>query len=225
MNDFFYVHPQDPNLPEGSDDQRPGPMFDDPLVISVLGGMVIAYLLTWVLNFVSVALHLTELNRLSFALWNFGICDARVFHGELWRLVTNLFLHAGFGHIFGNMIVMVPLVALMRSWTKGSWWLAIFIVTGICGSLLQLTFHTHEGLVGASGGIAGLGGAAVVCGWRLIASGRKMAVAAPVLVVLVVLIYLQFVSGLSGQATHIAQLAHLGGFLSGLFMARRLPLR
>lgn len=47
--------------------------------------------------------------------------------GQVWRLVTPVFVHFGFLHLFGNGSMWWALAARVE-WRKGGWWLAGFIV-------------------------------------------------------------------------------------------------
>lgn len=228
MQDDFHTRGTDPHpeLPiDNSVDVNRGPFYRDPSFIAVMVVLGIAFISTWCLEHLGLLLHSRLLVGFARLLEDFGIGDYRVFHGQVWRLLTNVFLHAGFGHLFGNLLFLVPLVALVRSFTRTYWWLAVFLVSGMAGSLLQVAFYPNDGVVGASGAIAGLAGAALVCGWRLLKSGQKLAIALPALVVLAYLVFSQFIGEISGQHQEVAHMAHLGGLIAGVLMGRRIPLR
>ncbi|EFM12662.1 Rhomboid family protein [Paenibacillus curdlanolyticus YK9] len=79
---------------------------------------------------------------------------------EPWRYVTAIFLHAGFMHLFYNLISLIifapPLERLLGHVRYG----LFFIVTGVVGNLFSALFHHGEVLsVGASGAIYGVYGA------------------------------------------------------------------
>lgn len=83
-------------------------------------------------------------------------------HGEPWRLLTSLFLHAGVMHVAINMWSIYQLRAAEQRF--GRWMYAtIYVVTGIAGSLLTLVFSpANRVTVGAAAGIAGLVGALTI---------------------------------------------------------------
>jgi len=210
--------------PPGSPDS-PRPFLRDNVVRVFLAVMVISFIATWGLYTVGEATGSRALSSLGQTLFVWGALDARFWHGEWWRVVTSMFLHAGFGHLIGNSLFMVPLMMLMRRWTKGVSWLGVFLVGGIAGGLLELAIHPDAQLVGASGGIAGLWGAAMVVAWRLVKSGKQALLAIVVMFVLGYLLYQQIAGSIASADAHIAHLAHLGGILSGALIGTRLPLR
>jgi membrane associated rhomboid family serine protease len=83
---------------------------------------------------------------------------------QTYTLFTSMFVHSGFLHIFGNMIIFFFIgIALEEriGWKK---FLVIYLISGICGSLahsiLNLDFpNNYITLVGASGAIFGIMGA------------------------------------------------------------------
>jgi membrane associated rhomboid family serine protease len=88
-----------------------------------------------------------------------GNVGALTISGEWWRLVTNVFVHAGIIHIAFNMWCLWYLGALAESlygaWTYG----CIYLVCGIGASLASAAWHPYVPSVGASGAIFGLAGA------------------------------------------------------------------
>jgi len=79
--------------------------------------------------------------------------------GEWWRLVTNIFVHAGIIHIAFNMWCLWYLGALAES-LYGRWtYLCIYLICGIGASLASAAWHPYVPSVGASGAIFGLAGA------------------------------------------------------------------
>ena len=92
----------------------------------------------------------------------FGALDPRrVFgHGEYYRLLTAMFLHAGAAHFLSNALGLHIFGARMERFLGHGWFLALYFVSGISGSVLSLFLSRGVG-VGASGGILGLVGAAL----------------------------------------------------------------
>ncbi|MCJ8210720.1 rhomboid family intramembrane serine protease [Mucilaginibacter sp. RS28] len=81
-----------------------------------------------------------------------------VLHGEVWRLITGTFLHGGFMHLLGNMIVLVYIGSLIE-WKLGRWnFLFLYLFTGIVASMTSVLWHTDGYALGASGAIFGLFG-------------------------------------------------------------------
>jgi rhomboid protease GluP len=79
--------------------------------------------------------------------------------GEWWRLLTNIFVHAGIIHIAFNMWCLWYLGALAES-LYGRWtYFSIYLICGIGASLASAGWHPYVPSVGASGAIFGLAGA------------------------------------------------------------------
>jgi membrane associated rhomboid family serine protease len=79
--------------------------------------------------------------------------------GEWWRLLTNIFVHAGIIHIAFNMWCLWYLGALAEQ-LYGAWTYAcIYLICGIGASLSSAGWHPYVPSVGASGAIFGLAGA------------------------------------------------------------------
>lgn len=89
----------------------------------------------------------------------FGIQDnALIMKGEVWRLVTSMFLHGGLAHLVGNMMFLMWIGrSLYPHYSNGHIW-TIYLLSGLAGNVLGLVFSDYLSL-GASGAIMGLGGA------------------------------------------------------------------
>jgi membrane associated rhomboid family serine protease len=90
--------------------------------------------------------------------WGANI-GALTISGEWWRLLTNIFVHAGIIHIAFNMWCLWYLGELAEqlygAWTYG----CIYLICGIGASLTSAGWHPYVPSVGASGAIFGLAGA------------------------------------------------------------------
>jgi membrane associated rhomboid family serine protease len=82
--------------------------------------------------------------------------------GDYWRVVTAGFLHAGFFHLFFNMFSLWILGTMLEPAIGHVRFALIFIVSLLAGSFGALLVDPNSLTVGASGGIFGLMGAAVV---------------------------------------------------------------
>jgi rhomboid protease GluP len=82
-----------------------------------------------------------------------------VARGEVWRLVSAMFLHGGPAHLLGNLAVLYILgMACEHAFGKAQF-VTLYLASGVAGSLLSVT-GDHVS-VGASGAIFGLQGALV----------------------------------------------------------------
>jgi membrane associated rhomboid family serine protease len=87
---------------------------------------------------------------------------SEVANGDYWRLVTAGFLHAGFPHLLFNMFSLWILGTLLEPAIGQLRFALIFFVSVLAGSFGALVVDPDALTVGASGGIFGLMGAAVI---------------------------------------------------------------
>lgn len=84
--------------------------------------------------------------------------NGAILDGQVWRLVTPMFLHGGLWHVFVNMYSLYALgpgVEHLFGWRR---MLAVYLISGVAGVELSLAFSAAPSL-GASGAIFGLLGA------------------------------------------------------------------
>ncbi|HEY0796863.1 MAG TPA: rhomboid family intramembrane serine protease [Acidisarcina sp.] len=186
---------------------------------------------TYVLLAINLAVFLPMFLSSGFNNWalewgsNFG--DAEIGYGQWWRVLTSTFIHNGPLHVATNMWCLWNL-GLLGEPLLGPWGLvAVYVLTGIGGSLLSTAVHIHIFSVGASGAIFGLAGVLI------------MLLNSPLLPVpraelqrlrrsVIWFAALNFLIGggisfananvnwLAHSRLQIDNMAHLGGFLSGL---------
>jgi hypothetical protein len=77
-----------------------------------------------------------------------------------WTLVTSIFTHASFEHLFFNMFGLLLFGTLLENIVGRKRWLLLFFTAGIVGSLATIPLYTAS--LGASGAIFGLMGALAV---------------------------------------------------------------
>ena len=83
----------------------------------------------------------------------------RVVHGEPWRLLTSMFLHAGIFHIGSNMYVLWLGGRMTERMFGNVAYLVVYLVSGLAGAITALAFGPAGPLVGASGAVFGAFGA------------------------------------------------------------------
>jgi membrane associated rhomboid family serine protease len=158
----------------------------------------------------------------------FGFAPAGLGEGRWQGLITALFVHGGWAHVllnaFGALAFGAPVARLLgRGAVGGMAFLLFFLVCGAVSSLGFAALHPREAvvLVGASGAVSGLMGAAS----RLIDrrdtlapfASRTVIGMALSWVVVNVLIGLVGLDAVSGGAP-IAWEAHLAGYAVGLLL-------
>lgn len=78
--------------------------------------------------------------------------------GEPWRLVTAMFLHSGLVHLALNMYVLSSIGPLTERLFGRAGFLALYLLSGVGGSLASINWQPEVVSVGASGAIFGLFG-------------------------------------------------------------------
>ncbi|MFD2147910.1 rhomboid family intramembrane serine protease [Mucilaginibacter antarcticus] len=82
----------------------------------------------------------------------------QVLNGQVWRLISNTFLHFSFMHLAGNMVVLIYIGSLLER-KLGRWnYLLLYLLTGICASITSVVWRDQGVAAGASGAIFGLFG-------------------------------------------------------------------
>ena len=139
-----------------------------------------------------------------------GLVHFNVVHGEWYRFISSMFLHFNFEHILMNMLSLFIFGKIVES-IIGSWrMLIIYIISGLYGNFVSLSFNTTTISVGASGAIFGLIGSIFVIMYLSKNFNKKMI--GQLLIALVVLIVFSLFM------SNINIMAHLGGFISGVLI-------
>lgn len=84
-----------------------------------------------------------------------------IFSGEVWRLVTPMFLHAGLLHFGMNTLFLVDIGPQVEQIYGSARYLFLYVMTGICSFIASVAWNvwTSGGYgigIGASGALAGL---------------------------------------------------------------------
>ena len=128
-----------------------------------------------------------------------------------WTILTNLFIHGGFWHLFANMLTLYFFGGYLLRLIGTGRFLMVYFAGGILGNILfMLLAPPFTIAVGASGAIFALGGALTVMRPKL----RVFIIPIPVPLPLWLAILGGFV--ILSFLPHIAWQAHLGGLLLGL---------
>jgi membrane associated rhomboid family serine protease len=134
--------------------------------------------------------------------------------GQVWRLVTSIFIHAGLVHVTGNVVSLL-FAGIFLERAMGSLWFAVcFLVSGVAGGIASAIYHPATVAVGASGGIFGLWGVLLVL--CLTKSKHTTAPFRPVLIFAAITIGYNLLLGL--VSVGIDNAAHLGGLAAGVML-------
>ena len=138
-----------------------------------------------------------------------------VTHGEWWRLVSSIFLHVGWLHLFFNSYACYLFGNFVERAT-GRWSVfVVFMFSGVVGSAVSALLGAHVVSAGASGAVFGLLGTATAIALRFRGSFptemRRMYIFSFLFIAA-----MEMVFGL--VETRIDNLAHGGGFAAGLLV-------
>ena len=136
-----------------------------------------------------------------------------------WTMLTNLFLHAvpDPSHILFNMISLY-IGGMMLERLLGHWeFLALYLISGFAGSVTYVGSGNFEAVLGASGAIFGLFGAAIVASAKMgMRSGIQTGMRSNNLALIIFLGLVLIVPMMFGR---VAWQAHIGGAAAGAFLA------
>lgn len=156
----------------------------------------------------------------SFLSYNFGLQGYDVIHNfKIWQLVTYMFLHGGFWHIFMNMFIFWMFgTELEMEWGSREF-VKFYFICGIGGGLLNIlltpTVPNYPPTVGASGAIYG-----ILLAYALNWPNREVIIfpfPIPIKVKYLVgfMVMIQFFATWNPSGDGIAHAAHLGGVAAG----------
>jgi membrane associated rhomboid family serine protease len=129
-----------------------------------------------------------------------------------WTLLTYMFVHANFDHIFWNMLVLFFFGMELEKRVGETKFLEIYVLSGIVAALGQMMISGGS-LVGASGAIYGVMGCLAI-----IAPEIRVLIffVIPLSIRAAVVLFALFDFLTSGSADNIAHMAHIVGLLVGL---------
>jgi len=151
---------------------------------------------------------------------------------KLYTLFTSMFLHArflsGLLHIFGNMLYLYVFGDNVEDVFGHASYLVFYLVSGLAASFAHImsitSFNPDDGVIGASGAIAGVLGAYLVLYPKakvltVIFLGWPIIVPVPAVMFLGFWFFMQWLYGFFDVSGGIAYWAHIGGFIAGMILA------
>ncbi len=136
--------------------------------------------------------------------------------GEIWRLLTYMFLHGSLLHLLINMYSLYIIGTQIENYYGKTKYIIIYLVSGICGGLLSaIGIGVNAISAGASGAIFGLLGALAYFGYhyRLYLGNALKTQIIPVIAINLLI---------GVMVTGIDNFCHIGGLISGIFTAMAL---
>lgn len=163
----------------------------------------------------------------------YGAIPHKIVHlNSLHTILTSMFLHGGFLHLAGNMLYLWIFGDNVEDVCGHSRFLGFYLLSGLAAFFAHFIFSPFSDIpmVGASGAISGVLGAYAVKFpgarihvlvplffwiWRIFAI--------PAIIVLGFWFLMQLWNGLffSAGGGGVAWFAHIGGFVAGLFLAKK----
>lgn len=136
--------------------------------------------------------------------------------GEPWRILSNTFLHASIFHLAVNLYVLFNLGPFAESLLGSRRMFALYMISGVTGSLSSLIWNPFQISAGASGALFGLFGCFVE--QSVLGSGFTLQeILRPARVVLMIAVVVSCVYG--AFIPGVDNAAHLGGFLAGTLLS------
>jgi len=206
-------------IAEARTERASEPFFRAPwTIVALCLGLIVLYVLEEVTNKTALELR-------------YGLTPAALFAGRWETLFASLFLHASWAHVLMNTVVAFavgpPVARIMGTDARGASAFFLFYLTcGVLGSLglVVMDLRDTNPVIGASGAVSGLLGAAV----RLIdGRGRIGRIFTPTVIgftlVWGVVNYVFGAFGLTPGAIGVAVAwqAHMVGYLAGLLLFGR----
>ena len=149
-----------------------------------------------------------------------ALVPSYVLNGQrLWTLVTHMFLHAGFLHIFLNMYALFIFGPECEKEFGHLGFLILYFTSGLVGALLHilLTPAKNTPAVGASGAIFG-----VMAAFAILYPRRRLGVfffvgfiVLPAWALVVIFAIIETLYFIVGIPDFVAHMAHVGGMLGG----------
>ncbi|MCC7526886.1 MAG: rhomboid family intramembrane serine protease [Candidatus Melainabacteria bacterium] len=136
--------------------------------------------------------------------------------GEPWRIISNTFLHVSVFHLAINLYVLFNLGPYAENLLGSRRMFALYMLSGVAGSLSSLVWNPLQVSAGASGALFGLFGCFVE--ESVLGSGFSLKeILRPARVMLMIAVVISCVYG--AFIPGIDNAAHLGGFLAGALLS------
>ncbi|MCH8567979.1 MAG: rhomboid family intramembrane serine protease [Balneolales bacterium] len=181
-------------------------------------------------GFTPAVKHLLIINGLFFVAFNTGVLRELLFFNfalfpfssdlfRPWQLISYMFLHGGFGHIFFNMFALwIFGTAIEDAWgTKR--FVQYYFIAGLGAAVIHMLI-TPSAVIGASGGVFG-----ILLAFGMMFPERRiymLLIPVGIKAKYFVVLYgaLELMLGISSLQTGIAHFAHLGGMVVGFLLIK-----
>ena len=172
---------------------------------------------TYILIGICVVVYLLQMATQASMVWitlHLGVkANDLIMQGQVWRLITPVFLHGSIFHIAFNMYALFYLGTTLERFYKHWRFLVLFLLSGFAGNVISFMFSPYPSL-GASTAIFGLLGAEGVLLYQnreIFGNIARRALSQVVMIAVVNLII--------GLTPGIDNLGHIGGLIGGTLFA------
>lgn len=131
-----------------------------------------------------------------------------------WTLITHIFVHANFDHLFWNMLVLFFFGLALEQRVGEKRFLEIFMLSGIVGALVQMLVSSpYTTMLGASGAIYGVMGCLAIIAPEI---QVLLFFVIPLRIQYAVVLFALIDFLMMGSGDSIAHMAHIAGLFVGL---------
>lgn len=159
-------------------------------------------------------------------LQTYGAIPNKVLGGDIFSVISSMFLHGGIAHLIGNMLFLFVFGDNIEDKFGRIKYLLIYIAWGIAAAYAHSFYAVSTGggdipAIGASGAVSGVLGAYLVLFPRakiftIIAAFFITTVRIPAIAYIPFWFVMQVILGLLNPLGGVAYFAHIGGFLAGM---------
>ena len=193
-----------------------------------------APIVNWTLIAINIAVFMYELtlsrNELELFFHTWGLLPTDIVHFQFEKILTSMFIHGGFAHLFGNMLFLYVFGDNVEDALGKLRYIILYIGSGIGAAFLQSFVNLLSGsldipMVGASGAISGVLAAYV----KLYPNAKIVTIIPPFIFFAFLLpawffigywflIQVLFALATPASMGGVAWYAHIGGFITGWFL-------
>ncbi len=147
---------------------------------------------------------------------NLGFSGENLMGGEVWTLITSIFLHGNPAHLALNSIALFFFGRALEEELSVKTFLIIFFIGGIVGNLFVLfTYPMDQIVIGASGAVFAIMGTAIVL-TPFDFIPYPIPLPLPLALIGIFMAITEVVSFMTGGHGNVAHIAHIGGMVSGI---------
>ena len=180
---------------------------------------------TKILIFICGGVFILEFFLKNYLVYYFGLTHVKVIESFwIWQIVTYIFLHGGFWHLFFNVLMLWIFGRIIESALGTKEFLFYFFICGIGAGIISIVFSfgSARPIIGASGSIYGLLAAfAILYPRQIVYLYFLLPVKAWQMVA--ILVVMELAMSFSTTNSNIANVAHLGGMFIGYLYFKAMP--